>query len=350
MLGDQVRFTSDMWIAHSAQVFSTVLLCRDGIQAAPGAVPHAAPQLEEADASRVFDVKHIWSRPPAGYPPPWYGPPWPWPRDTRSQHEAVQDYFPSIFLFYPHLVESPANTIGFSTCKDYDPHQSQSHPPTTTPPTPQGGRGGTMTITWYIQAGIHPACAGRHEWAIHLRCAFGTDSLRWRLFVSFPRPLAPKEVAIASSVMKNPRSYYRIMECHTPWHIHRWTWHAGLLWQLFATRSSQGLWTRRGRWHCRRPLGVSYSSIYRIVISFLFTLQPLFELEHVLNCFRNVSWRWHYTSFASIYSVSKDLMAAFNLPDFQRKLHELGRACGQDGADFRRKRLALVRTELWEGF
>lgn len=39
-------------------------------------------------------------------------------------------------------------------------------------------------------------------------------------------------------------------------------------------------------------------------------------------------------------------MAAFNLPDFQRKLHELGRACGQDGADFRRKRLALVRTEL----
>ena len=50
---------------------------------------------------RYTDLIRIWSRPPAGYPP-WYGPPWPWPRDTRSQHEAVQDYFPSIFLFYPH--------------------------------------------------------------------------------------------------------------------------------------------------------------------------------------------------------------------------------------------------------
>ena len=43
--------------------------------------------------------------------------------------------------FYPHLVESPVNTIGFSTCKDYDPHQSQSHPPTTTHPPHRGCAG-----------------------------------------------------------------------------------------------------------------------------------------------------------------------------------------------------------------
>ena len=46
---------------------------------------------------------------------------------------------PSSFSAHTYIVESPANTIGFSTRKDYDPHQSQSHPPTTTPPTPQGG-------------------------------------------------------------------------------------------------------------------------------------------------------------------------------------------------------------------
>ena len=46
------------------------------------------------------------------------------------------------------------------------------------------------------------------------------------------------------------------------------------------------------------------------------------------------------------FHLSKDLTAAFNRPDFQQKLHELGRRCGKDGADFRRKRHALVRTVL----
>ena len=97
---------------------------------------------------------NICSRVPSQYTPPWYGPPWPWPRDTRSQHEAVQDYFPSIFPFYPHLVESPANTIGFSTCKDYDPHQL-SITPTRSHYRSTGG-GGVQTMT---MAGGEGVCA-----------------------------------------------------------------------------------------------------------------------------------------------------------------------------------------------
>ena len=59
---------------------------------------------------------------PHGMVPPGLGP------GTRSQHEAVQDYFPYIFPLFPHLVESPANTIGVSTCKGYDPYQPSITP------------------------------------------------------------------------------------------------------------------------------------------------------------------------------------------------------------------------------
>ena len=78
---------------------------------------------------------------------------------------TAQDYFPSIFPLFPHLVESPANTIGFSTCKDYDPYQPSITPTHGHPTHPTGGgargnhdhhrgRGVPRTVP-YIDSKVH---------------------------------------------------------------------------------------------------------------------------------------------------------------------------------------------------
>ena len=83
-----------------------------------------------------FTNTYIWSRPPAVSPPHAMVPPGPGPGTLGPSMRL------SIFPLFPHLVESPANTIGFSTCEEYDPYQPSITPTHGHPTHPAGGARG----------------------------------------------------------------------------------------------------------------------------------------------------------------------------------------------------------------